>query len=304
MSAAKEPPLPVEIRSRLDEMDDSATAEEWRAVGNACFAHGCNIAAIRCYTRALESGEETAVLRSNRSAAYLKSPMLAGPSLALKDAERAVELDATWYKAHLRVGDAQLARKKYEEAKRAYQRALELNSRCEAATESLRVVEREIFLLSLDKLPTATAGGVSDRSATSTFDGATATVLTESTTHEPRTAEEEIARNIQEWSEEAIFDGNRTAMRAFNARLDEADRETGVAYKKALMTRFRGKLETDASLRHGIEERRDQEMRLGESVDYRNADSHRAMLMKGTNGVGLGISTDAYKSFKHESKMW
>lgn len=313
--------MPKELQARFDAMDDNASAEDWKALGNACFSHGCCLCAIRCYTKALETGEDTAVIRSNRSAAYLKSPMFAGPSLALKDAQRAVELDAGWYKAHLRLGDAQLARKKYAEAKAAYQKALELDSRCEAAAGSLRIVERELFLLSLEKGaeeakegqsqwqgsamgPKCGAGMMSDWSANSTVSCNAATALTENSSDRPPTAEEEIARNIKGWSDEVDLLEHRTAMRAFNARLDEADRETGVAYKKMLLSQFRGKVETQESLRHSLEERQEKQMRLGEGIDYRNADRHRNTFMKGTNGIGLGISTDAYKSYKYESKMW
>ncbi|KAH9582200.1 Tetratricopeptide repeat 1 [Trypanosoma melophagium] len=330
MPNPKEPPLPPEIRTRLENLGDgaTATAEDWKCIGNACFAHGCHLSAIRYYSVAIEKGEDTAVLRSNRSAAYLKSPMFAGPSLALKDAERAVELDAGWYKAHLRVGDAQFARKKYEEAKTAYQKALELNSSCEVAVESLRLVEREIFLRSLDEqekerkkkklqeeqeqeeveedegeMPTR-KGIPSDWSANSTMSGTNMTASTKSGNDRPPTLEEEVQRNIHLWTKDTTTYDDRTAMRAFNARIEEADRQTGVAYKNALLSKFRGKLDQQDTLRRTVAERHEQQMRVGEGIDYRNADNYRTMYMKGTDGVGMGISTDAYKSYKYESKMW
>ncbi|KEG06472.1 stress-induced-phosphoprotein 1 [Trypanosoma grayi] len=317
MSKSKEPPLPEEIRVRLDSMDGSATAEAWKSIGNECFSHGAYLSAIRCYTKALEKGEDTAVVRSNRSAAYIKSPMFAGPSLALKDAERAVELDAGWYKAHLRVGDAQFARKKYDEAKAAYQRALELDSSCSAAAESLRLVERELFLRGLEaqekearddsdqqqqySVPKAMG---SDWSANSTLSGNTMTMSPKSSVGRPPATEEEIEQHIQLWSKDTIPRENRTAMKAFTASLNEADRRAGVEYKSTLLSQFRERLGTQVPLRQGVEERHEQNMRMGEGIDYRNADRYRATLAKGTDGVGLGISTDAYKSYKYESKMW
>ncbi|ESL11139.1 hypothetical protein TRSC58_01120 [Trypanosoma rangeli SC58] len=305
MVKSKDPPLPDELRGRLEQMDGNATAEEWKLIGNECYSHGCYLSAIRCYTKALEK-DETAILHSSRSAAYLKSSMFAGPSLALKDAERAVELDPGWYKARLRVGDAQFARKKYAEAKEAYQKALELDGNCVTAADSLRLAERELFLLSLDEQARqeAARGGPTEEPTNSTLSGNTGKALPNSGSDEPLTAEEEIRQRIQLWTQDTIVREDRTAMRAFNALLDEADREAGARYKSELLSTFRGKMATQEPLRRKVEERQEQELRMGEGIDYRNADSYRAMLMKGTNGVGLGISTDAYKSYKYESKMW
>ncbi|RNF22694.1 stress-induced-phosphoprotein 1 [Trypanosoma conorhini] len=305
MVRSKEHPLPDELRGRLEQMDGGATAEAWKLLGNECFSHGCYLSAIRCYTKALEK-DETAVLHSSRSAAYLKSSMFAGPSLALKDAERAVELDPAWYKARLRVGDAQFARKKYAEAKAAYQKALELDGNCTTAADSLRLAERELFLRSLDEQARQEAanGGPSEGSTNSTLNGNTGTTSTKSSSAQPPTAEEEINQHIQLWAQDTTMREDRTAMRAFNARLDEADREAGARYKSELLSNFRGRMATQEPLRRKVEERQEQELRMGEGIDYRNADSYRATLIKGTNGVGLGISTDAYKSYKYESKMW
>ncbi|KAF8288160.1 putative TPR repeat [Trypanosoma cruzi] len=298
MSRSKEPPLPEELRTRLGQMDGCATAEAWESVGNECFSHGCHLSAIRCYTKALEKGSDTANLRSSRSAAYMKSSMFAGPSLALKDAERAAELEPGRCEAHLRVGDAQLARKKYAEAKAAYQKAIELDGSCTAAMHALRLVERELFLRSLDeqeKFSPATEKPSGEN---------TGTTSTGSNAEGPLNMEEEIKKRIQLWAEDTTVREDRTAMRAFNARLDEADRQAGTKYKSELLLNFRGKMAAQEPFRRMVEERRDQEMRMGEGIDYRNADSYRAILTKGTDGVGLGISTDAYKSYKYESKMW
>ncbi|KAG8347005.1 putative Tetratricopeptide repeat [Trypanosoma vivax] len=323
MPPSKEPPLPEQIRAHLNSLGAESSAEDWKVVGNECFANECHLSAIRCYTKALQVGGDNAVILSNRSAAYLKSTMFSGVSLALKDAERAVELDNKWYKAHLRVGDAQFGRKKFEEAKEAYKRALELNSACEAAAQSLRLVEQELFLLQLDKedrknqeeeirkqdarIREQDERGVrSGCSANSTLSGGSVTMsgtpgVCNANEMEPQS---EIERHIQLWSQEAVLRDGRTAMRAFNARLEDADRVAGVAYKKELLAKFRGRLQSDELLRTRLEEKLDSQMRLGEGVDYRQPERYRSILTSGTDGVGLGISTDAYKSHKYESTMW
>nr|CCC93797.1 conserved hypothetical protein [Trypanosoma congolense IL3000] len=320
MSASKEPPLTEDLRTRLGDLNANSSVEEWKAVGNDCFAQGCHLSAIRCYTKALSLEPDSAVIHSNRSAAYLKSTMFAGPSLALKDAERAVQLSPGWYKAHLRVADAQFSRKKYEEAKASYQKVLELNSSCSSAKESLRLVEQELFLRSLDEQEKKqrldevngnTGSGESKGdslswSHNSKTCGNNVTASSASSTSCSREVldETDIERHIRLWTQDTVLCEERTAMRKFNACLDEADREAGAAYKKDLLEKFRNRLESNGVMRARLEERRDHQMRLGEHVDYRNPEKHRAVLMQGTDGVGLGISTDAYKSYRYESTMW
>lgn len=157
--APKETPLTPELAEQLEDLtarhrssEEATTVDEWKALGNACFSHGSYLTAIKCYTKPIADmpNGDTAVLRSNRSAAYLKSSMLSGPALSLKDAEKAVELRPEWFKGYLRVGDAQFARKKYEEAEAAYERALALDRTCEAATFSLKALRKEMFLRDLD----------------------------------------------------------------------------------------------------------------------------------------------------------
>lgn len=155
---SKEAALTDDLREQLGSLGSrgsSVSADEWRELGNACFKNASYLSSIRCYTKAIErsgggGGRSMAALHSNRSAAYLQSSMFAGPSLALKDAERAVAFDGTWYKGYVRLGDAQLARAQLYDAKRAYERALQLEPTCRLAKEALHTVDKEIFLFELD----------------------------------------------------------------------------------------------------------------------------------------------------------
>lgn len=312
--------MPEDIRVRLNNLNGGSTADEWKAVGNDCFSRGFYLSAIRCYTKALDLDSSSAAVYSNRSAAYLKSTMFAGPALALKDAEHAVRLDPGWYKAHLRVADAQFGRKKYEEAKAAYQKVLELNNSCVAAKDSLKLVEQELFLQFLDdqkkkerkdELNGGDQDGVSkgdsfswSHNTTGSGNNVTASPTPSNDRAQVEVSESEVERHIRLWTQDTVLREDRTGMRAFGATIDEADREAGVEYKKNLLSKFRNRLETDEPLRSNVERRLDRQMRLGENVDYRNPEKHRAILMRGTDGVGLGISTDAYKSYKYESTMW
>ncbi|KAI0065790.1 hypothetical protein BV25DRAFT_1836073 [Artomyces pyxidatus] len=94
-------------------------AEEAKKVGNAAFAAKDRAGAVSAYSDALERLEDAlrgardeeraargvrlaAVLLANRAAAYLREGEGADPALALKDAERAEEVDPSYVKSYFR----------------------------------------------------------------------------------------------------------------------------------------------------------------------------------------------------------
>jgi len=94
----------------------SGGREEHKARGNEAFRARRSAEAAGWYTRAIEAdgdassageassnGAEVAVLRSNRSAAFMK---LGANSEALAEARRCVKLDASFVKGYLRLGEA------------------------------------------------------------------------------------------------------------------------------------------------------------------------------------------------------
>jgi tetratricopeptide (TPR) repeat protein len=326
--SGKDPSLPDEVQSRLDaltcqswspEAEDAVVRlaqllVEWKAVGNACYSHGCFLAAIRCYTKLIAlPGGDTAAIRSNRSAAYLQSSMHAGPSLALKDAERAVELEPTWFKAHVRVGDAQRLRGHVVEADEAYRKALALQADCEGAKAGLRALEE---MVRMDEPPppapttsTVLPGAFSCSSTTTPAARACSSdkSILRTTPHaEPAAPPITPQQQLDGWRREISVREDRTGMRPRSVSLGEADRLRGAAFKDSLLAKFRAKVETDTTLSNTLRERREGEVLRGDGVDYRDADKYRRVYAHATDGIGLAISADAYKEYigKVDHRTW
>lgn len=92
---------------------ESATPEALRQRGNDAFGRGEYRTAVESYTKALAADgaddETRARCLANRSAAYLKckpAEVEGAQKLALSDALQAVQLDAAWPKAYMRLGAA------------------------------------------------------------------------------------------------------------------------------------------------------------------------------------------------------
>jgi len=333
----KEVPLTADLEKQLAALNAGGTVEQWKSLGNACFTHGSHLTAIKCYTKAIDQpGGDTAVLRSNRSAAYLKSTMFSGPALALKDAEKAVEQDPKWFKGFLRLGDAQFKRKKFEEAQQAYERALALDPTCTTAKDSLHELKKEVFLRDLDrqenermraeaakddedllsgqKAPSGAAARAAGpaagleppkpRSGGMEFHNAPIGSDVDPTGRTRQPTEEETAQLIQAWKKDTTLVEERTAMKPRNVSLDEADRQAGQSYKANLMGNFRNKVSTNTNLRDSIQQRREAEMLEGAKGDYKAPEPFRTQYARATNGIGLGITTDAYKEHTGTEHRW
>lgn len=90
-------PIPADVGLKT-------VSDKLKEKGNVCFGKKQYADSIRFYSEALQSFE-TAVLYSNRSAAYF---FLDDFDNAKADAERAVHLDPSWLKGKLRLGQALL----------------------------------------------------------------------------------------------------------------------------------------------------------------------------------------------------
>ncbi|PJF16756.1 hypothetical protein PSACC_03451 [Paramicrosporidium saccamoebae] len=88
-------------------------AETERNAGNDCFKQGNYVAAVKHYTEAIKRDEQDPRAYSNRAACYMK--LTAVPE-GIKDCDRAIQLDPTFVKAHLRRAHLLHMRRDYSEA--------------------------------------------------------------------------------------------------------------------------------------------------------------------------------------------
>ncbi|CCW60070.1 unnamed protein product [Phytomonas sp. EM1] len=319
----------------------SSLIQEWREVGNLCFGNGSHLSAIRCYTNALQlaegNAEECAILYCNRSAAYLKSTMCAGSSMALKDAEKVIALWPSWFKGHLRLADAHYMRKNYEEAEQAYKRALKIEPACTTAQTSLQSLRNDIEKRALEKqkkektmwnsyeketCPGAykQSGGSekpypecfgSKNSATSSMNSSTprqsmkyesffsmnTDATTDGGTLTSATDSDNTENLVRLWKRDVLLRDDRTGMKPRTVSLRDVDSSNGRAYKEELLSSFRSKVAGNAELSSKIRARIEDQHLRGQKVNYREADKYRNIYERSTNGIGLAITADAYKEF-------
>jgi len=118
--------------------------------GNDHFKRGAWEAAAKCYTAAIDlwmEPKDRAVLYANRSAARLKQSPEPGCTAsmlaesALRDAERAIELEATFAKGHFRRAQALSNLRRHADAAVSLRRVLALSPGDAAAQALLQDVE-------------------------------------------------------------------------------------------------------------------------------------------------------------------
>ncbi|CUM68290.1 uncharacterized protein PRCAT00006012001 [Priceomyces carsonii] len=118
------------------------SAEEFKAEGNKYFAAKDFSKAVESFTKAIEASEQpNHVLYSNRSACYAS---LKDFNKALQDAEECVKINGSWSKGYNRVAAAEHGLGHLEEAKKGYERALELDSNNSMAKDGLKSVQHAI----------------------------------------------------------------------------------------------------------------------------------------------------------------
>ncbi|KAL7042523.1 hypothetical protein ACKWTF_001175 [Chironomus riparius] len=116
--------------------------------GNAALTAGRNDEAIEAYSEAIQLDGSNHVLYSNRSAAYLKAGKL---ELSLKDAEKTIELNASWPKGYSRKGAVLFAMQKYDESFTAYNKGLEHEPTNQALLQGQQQVKEALINLLLSQ---------------------------------------------------------------------------------------------------------------------------------------------------------
>ncbi|KAI0463034.1 Hsp90 cochaperone [Komagataella kurtzmanii] len=115
------------------------SSEEFKAQGNQAFQAKDYEKAVSFFTQAIEaSPSPNHILFSNRSAAYAS---LGQYQDALDDANKCVEINGSWAKGYNRVGAAHYGRGEWDEAHKAYSKALELDPANKMAKEGLNETE-------------------------------------------------------------------------------------------------------------------------------------------------------------------
>jgi len=122
-------PRPTGGSSAHADDTDSLPVEAIKGMGNKAFEDGDFRKAVRLYTKAVERDPSNHVLYSNRSASYLQGSKQMGidtRTMALRDADKAIEVRPDWFKGYSRRGDALFKLERYAEAVSAYEKALVL----------------------------------------------------------------------------------------------------------------------------------------------------------------------------------
>jgi len=114
--------------------------EELKSQGNKHFSSGNFEDSIDAFTLAIELDPSNHVLYSNRSAAYSS---LKKYELALKDAEKTIELKSDWAKGYSRKGAALHGMTKLDEAIAAYQDGLKIDPNNSLLKKGLDEVEAD-----------------------------------------------------------------------------------------------------------------------------------------------------------------
>lgn len=308
----KDKPLSEELQSAVNSIEPTATADAFKAVGNQCFAWGNFSSAIKMYTKALEKDPDNEVLLSNRSASYVQSPLLAGPSLALKDAERAIQLKPTWFKAHLRQADALFAQKKIQRALEGYEKVLQLEPGCQTALESRACCRRELLIagehVERDHGEEASTSPPRKAGDAFTYNSETHRQERKAVSAEERAEAEkhlDTETLVRTWTQDTSIAEDKTACKKRTVDLATADRDAGKSYKEQLMNNFRKKVTTDASLSENISRRQENESLQGDGLDFRrDAEAAKRNLGGGTDGIGKAISAEAYKANQYKGSVW
>jgi len=114
--------------------DNKQQAEAAKAKGNDAFKAKDYTLAVTCFTEAIELEPENVAYYSNRSAAYSKAKNY---SAALADAQKCVDLNASWGKGYVRKGSVLCLMGDFAKAVATYATGLAMDPTNEALTEGL-----------------------------------------------------------------------------------------------------------------------------------------------------------------------
>lgn len=118
---------------------DSQKALALKEKGNKYFKQGKYDEAIECYTKGMDADPYNPVLPTNRASAYFRMKKFA---VAESDCNLAIALNRSYTKAYARRGAARFALQKLEDAKKDYEKVLELEPNNFEATNELRKINQ------------------------------------------------------------------------------------------------------------------------------------------------------------------
>uniref|UniRef100_A0A673UAT9 RNA polymerase II-associated protein 3 n=1 Tax=Suricata suricatta TaxID=37032 RepID=A0A673UAT9_SURSU len=120
---------------------DSQKALTLKEKGNKYFKQGKYDEAIECYTKGMDADPYNPVLPTNRASAYFRLKKFA---VAESDCNLAIALNRSYTKAYARRGAARFALQKLEDAKKDYEKILELEPNNFEATNELRKINQAL----------------------------------------------------------------------------------------------------------------------------------------------------------------
>ncbi|KAL2776511.1 RNA polymerase II-associated protein 3 isoform 2 [Daubentonia madagascariensis] len=120
---------------------DSQKALALKEKGNKYFKQGKYDEAIECYTKGMNADPYNPVLPTNRASAYFRLKKFA---VAESDCNLAIALNRSYTKAYARRGAARFALQKLEDAKKDYEKVLELEPNNFEATNELRKINQAL----------------------------------------------------------------------------------------------------------------------------------------------------------------
>ncbi|KAM7114856.1 RNA polymerase II-associated protein 3 isoform 1-T1 [Molossus nigricans] len=121
---------------------DSQKALTLKEKGNKFFKQGKYDEAIECYTKGMDADPYNPVLPTNRASAYFRMKKFA---VAESDCSLAIALNRSYTKAYARRGAARFALQKLEDAKKDYEKVLELEPNNFEATNELRKINQALI---------------------------------------------------------------------------------------------------------------------------------------------------------------
>ncbi|XP_021488514.1 RNA polymerase II-associated protein 3 [Meriones unguiculatus] len=120
---------------------DSQKALVLKEKGNKYFKQGKYDEAIECYTKGMDADPYNPVLPTNRASAYFRLKKFA---VAESDCNLAIALSRNYTKAYARRGAARFALQKLEDARKDYEKVLELEPNNFEATNELRKIDQAL----------------------------------------------------------------------------------------------------------------------------------------------------------------
>ncbi|XP_007516279.1 RNA polymerase II-associated protein 3 [Erinaceus europaeus] len=120
---------------------DSQKALALKEKGNKYFKQGKYDEAVECYTKGMTADPYNPVLPTNRASAYFRLKKFA---VAESDCNLAIALNRSYTKAYSRRGATRFALEKLEDAKKDYEKVLELEPNNFEATNELRKINQAL----------------------------------------------------------------------------------------------------------------------------------------------------------------